>query len=206
MATIDLKQLVSRLNDLCRRALEAAAGMTLSRTHYNVEIEHWLTTLADRADGDIAAILRHYEIDQARFVTDLNRALEKLKTGNSRAPIRVAPDLKGEPSVAIADFQSEADEDSVAKDREETKRLLYVAITRARDRLYLSGSVGRNGFKPTRGALGDVLPEPVRALFTRAAAGIEPSVAWQSADGFVHELIVPNSEPGIETSEVQRGE
>ena len=135
------------------------------------------------------------------FVVNMNRG-----TGNSRAPIRVAPDLKGEPSVAIADFQSEADEDSVAKDREETKRLLYVAITRARDRLYLSGSVGRNGFKPTRGALGDVLPEPVRALFTRAAAGIEPSVAWQSADGFVHELIVPNSEPGIEKSEVQRGE
>ena len=92
MATIDLKQLVGRLNDSCRRALEAAAGMTLSRTHYNVEIEHWLLTLADRADGDIAAILRHYEIDQGRFVTDLNRALEKLKTGNSRAP-SLAPDI-----------------------------------------------------------------------------------------------------------------
>ncbi|HET7880858.1 MAG TPA: type VI secretion system ATPase TssH, partial [Acetobacteraceae bacterium] len=92
MATIDLKQLVGRLNEPCRRALEAAAGMTLSRTHYNVEIEHWLLTLADRADGDIAAILRHYEVDQARFVTDLNRALEKLKTGNSRAP-SLAPDI-----------------------------------------------------------------------------------------------------------------
>ena len=53
MAAIDLKQLVGRLNDTCRRALEAAAGLTLSRTHYNVEIEHWLLTLADRADGDI---------------------------------------------------------------------------------------------------------------------------------------------------------
>ena len=52
MATIDLKQLVGRLNDVCRRALEAAAGMTLSRTHYNVEIEHWLLALADRADCD----------------------------------------------------------------------------------------------------------------------------------------------------------
>ena len=92
MAAIDLKQLVGRLNDPCRRALEAAAGLTLSRTHYNVEIEHWLLKLADRADGDIAAILRHYEIDQGRFVTDLNRALEKLKTGNSRAP-SLAPDI-----------------------------------------------------------------------------------------------------------------
>ena len=86
MAAIDLKQLVSRLNDQCRRALEAAAGLTLSRTHYNVEIEHWLATLADRADNDIPAILRHYEIDQGRFAADLNRALEKMKTGNGRAP------------------------------------------------------------------------------------------------------------------------
>ena len=92
MATIDLKQLVGRLNEVCRRALEAAAGMTLSRTHYNVEIEHWLLALADRADCDVAAILRQYEIDQGRFVTDLNHALEKLKTGNSRAPA-LAPDI-----------------------------------------------------------------------------------------------------------------
>ena len=92
MASIDLKQLVSRLNEPCRRDLEAAAGLTLSRTHYNVEIEHWLLKMADRADGDITAILRHYEVDQGRFVTDLNRALDKLKTGNSRAP-SLAPDI-----------------------------------------------------------------------------------------------------------------
>jgi type VI secretion system protein VasG len=92
MAAIDLKQLVGRLNDTCRRDLEAAAGLTLSRTHYNVEIEHWLLKMADRADGDIAAILRHYEVDQGRFVTDLNRDLDKLKTGNSRAP-SLAPDI-----------------------------------------------------------------------------------------------------------------
>ncbi len=92
MLSIDLKQLVGRLNDPCRRALEAAAGLTLSRTHYNIEIEHWLLSLADRADGDVAAILRHYEIDLGRFASDLNRALERMKTGNGRAP-SLAPDI-----------------------------------------------------------------------------------------------------------------
>ena len=92
MASIDLKQLVGRLNDVCRRTLEAAAGLTLSRTHYNVEIEHWLVTLADRADSDVSTILRHYEIDQGRFAIDLNRALEKMKTGNGRAP-SLSPDI-----------------------------------------------------------------------------------------------------------------
>ena len=43
--------------------------------------------------------------------------------------------------MAIADYQSEADEDAQAREREEIKRLLYVALTRARDRLYLSATV-----------------------------------------------------------------
>ena len=86
MAAIDLKALVSRLNEHCRRALEAAAGLTLSRSHYNVELEHWLLKLADATDTDIAAIMRHYEADHGRFVNDINRSLDKLKTGNARAP------------------------------------------------------------------------------------------------------------------------
>ena len=92
MATIDLKALIGRLDEPCRRALEAAAGLTLSRTHYNVEIEHWLSKLLDIADGDIPAILRHYEVDEARLRADLDRALDRLKTGNARAP-SLAPDV-----------------------------------------------------------------------------------------------------------------
>ncbi len=86
MASVDLKSLVGRLNDTCRRALEAAAGLTLSRSHYNVEIEHYLLALADRTDTDFAAILKHYGVDTARFAADLGKALDKMKTGNARAP------------------------------------------------------------------------------------------------------------------------
>ncbi|GIX10563.1 type VI secretion system ATPase TssH [Elioraea sp.] len=86
MAAVDLKALVGRLNDYCRRQLEAAAGLTLSRTHYNIEIEHWLLKLADAADSDIGFLFRHYEVDAGRFAADLTRVLDRLKTGNSRAP------------------------------------------------------------------------------------------------------------------------
>ena len=92
MVAIDLKQLVGHLNDTCRRALEAAIGLTSTRTHYNVEIEHWLVALADRTDGDVSAILKHYEIEPGRFAADLNRSLEKMKTGNGRVP-GLAPEL-----------------------------------------------------------------------------------------------------------------
>lgn len=86
MPAIDLKALVGRLNDHCRRSLEAAAGLTLSRSHYNVELEHWLLKLADGTDTDIPLILRHYEADHGRLTMDLNRALDRMKTGNARAP------------------------------------------------------------------------------------------------------------------------
>ncbi len=52
-----------------------------------------------------------------------------------------------------------------AREREETKRLLYVAATRARDRLYLGAVVKDGVFKPGRGSLGEVLPQRFRPLF-----------------------------------------
>ena len=91
MANVDLKALVGKLNDSCRRTLESAAGLTLSRTHYNVEIEHWLLKLLEDSGGDLAAILRHYEVDASRLTSDLTRVLDKLKTGNSRAPALSPP-------------------------------------------------------------------------------------------------------------------
>jgi ATP-dependent helicase/nuclease subunit A len=123
------------------------------------------------------------------FVVNMNRG-----TGNSRSPIRVAAGREDDDAVAIADYQSEADEDQVARDREETKRLLYVALTRARDRLYLSGAVPETGFRPTRGSLGEVLPTSLRELFQRARAGISP-VEWLSQGGRLHEFARPDGPP-----------
>ena len=92
MASIDLRLLIARLNDTCRRALESAAGMTVSRSHYNVEIEHVLLTLLDRTDSDLPAILRRSDIDAGRVAVELGRALDRMKTGNGRAP-SLSPDL-----------------------------------------------------------------------------------------------------------------
>jgi ATP-dependent helicase/nuclease subunit A len=96
------------------------------------------------------------------FVVNMGRG-----TGGIRPAIRVAADVEGEASVAVADFQSDADEDAQARDKEETKRLLYVALTRARDRLYLSATVEGGVFRTGRGSLGEVLPASVKALFLR---------------------------------------
>lgn len=89
---LDLKALVGTLGDHCRRALEAAAGLTLSRSHYDVEVEHWLLKLVEAPDADVSFILRHYEADPGRLQADLARALDRLKTGNARAP-SLAPEI-----------------------------------------------------------------------------------------------------------------
>jgi type VI secretion system protein VasG len=83
---VNLKSLIGRLNDTCRGALEGAAGLCLSRTNYDVEIEHLLLKLMEAADTDLARVLRQYEIDPSHLSRDITRALDRLKTGNSRTP------------------------------------------------------------------------------------------------------------------------
>jgi ATP-dependent helicase/nuclease subunit A len=116
------------------------------------------------------------------FVVNLARG-----SGSRRDPVRVTADPSGDGgSVAVGDFQSDADDDHAAREREETKRLLYVALTRARDRLYL-GTVLKDGrMQPGRGSLGEVLPLSLREQF----AGATDASEWRASSGAVHSIRV----------------
>ncbi|MEQ1896987.1 MAG: UvrD-helicase domain-containing protein [Vicinamibacterales bacterium] len=130
------------------------------------------------------------------FVVNLARG-----TGNGRDPIRVSAGREGDDpvSVSIGTFQSEADDARPAREREETKRLLYVALTRARDRVYL-GSVVKDGRpRPGRGSLAEVMPLSLLEVMAQAAAGSaagEPSgLAWVGPSGHVHRFRVCPAHP-----------
>ena len=99
------------------------------------------------------------------FVVNMGRG-----TGGFRPAIRVADIGAGDEgaSVSIADYQSEADEDASAREKEESKRLLYVALTRARDRLYLSATVQDGRLRAGRGSLAETLPDGVKNRFATA--------------------------------------
>ena len=86
MITIDLKSLVGRMNEPTRNALEGAAGLCLARSHYNVEIEHWLLKLLEIPDSDLLSIIDKFDIDLGKLVQDLNNELDRIKSGNTRAP------------------------------------------------------------------------------------------------------------------------
>ena len=129
------------------------------------------------------------------FVVNLARG-----SGSRRDPVRVTADPSGEGgSVAVGDFQSDADDDHAAREREETKRLLYVALTRARDRLYL-GTVLKDGLmQPGRGSLGEVLPLSLREQFAVATDATD----WRASSGAVHSIRVccPATSVGPEPAE-----
>jgi ATP-dependent helicase/nuclease subunit A len=115
-------------------------------------------------------------------------------TGGARAPIRISTSEDGQPAVAVADFQSEVDEQSLIREREETKRLLYVALTRARDRLYLSATVRGGACRTGRGSLGEVMPASLIALFVEAARTSTGGVlTWRPERGAEHRLTIHNS-------------
>ncbi len=83
---VNLKSLVARLNETCQSALQGAAGLCLSRTNYDIELEHLFVKLLEVSDTDLTKILRQYELNPSRLVKDLTVAMDKLKTGNSRTP------------------------------------------------------------------------------------------------------------------------
>ncbi len=83
---VDPRALVGRLNHETRGALEAAAGLCMSRTHYDVEVEHFLTKILDDTTNDAGVIFKHFGVDRARLMRDLTQSLDALKTGNARTP------------------------------------------------------------------------------------------------------------------------
>jgi type VI secretion system protein VasG len=109
MPRSNLKSLIGKLNDTCRSALESAAGLCLSQTHYEVDLEHFLLKLLDISNTDFQKILRHFEINETRLVSDLTRAMEGFKTGNARTPAlspRIPRMIQEAWLVASVDFQA----------------------------------------------------------------------------------------------------
>lgn len=87
MISVDIKSLLGRLNPYCTRSLEAAAGLCVSRTHYEVAVEHMLAKLLEDPQSDIPLILRHFDIDGGRAQKAVEQSLEEFKTGNAAKPV-----------------------------------------------------------------------------------------------------------------------
>ena len=83
---LDLKSLIDKLNPTCRKALEGAAQLCVTQTHYNVEVEHLLARLLEEPDSDLQRVLRYYEVQSEDVTRELQQAIDGFKRGNSRPP------------------------------------------------------------------------------------------------------------------------
>ena len=84
--SLNLKSLIAKLDPACRSALEGAASLCISRTNYEIEVEHFLSQLIEQRGSELQSTLPLLGVDQASLSADLARSLDNLKTGNARTP------------------------------------------------------------------------------------------------------------------------
>jgi type VI secretion system protein VasG len=82
-----LNTLIAKLNPTCRQAALLAANNCLARGHYEVDLEHLLLALLDEPASDVALVLRASRIDSHALRADIERELQRLKSGNTRTPV-----------------------------------------------------------------------------------------------------------------------
>lgn len=90
MIARDTTHLLRRLNPHCVSTLEAAASLCQGRMSDEITIEHWLLKLIEAGDGDIPAILRHYQID-------MDMVWDGLLTAIAHLPRQ----LRGKPALSM---------------------------------------------------------------------------------------------------------
>ena len=90
MINVNLKSLVDKMSPVMRDSLEGAAGLCIGRSHYNVEVEHWLLKLLETVDSDFNTLLEKHGLDISHLNKQLTNTVEKFKSGSSR-PAALSP-------------------------------------------------------------------------------------------------------------------
>ncbi|HAJ25875.1 MAG TPA: type VI secretion system ATPase TssH [Syntrophus sp. (in: bacteria)] len=86
MLSVEIKPLLKRLNPFCTRSLEGAAGLCVSRSHYEVTVEHLVSRLLDETGADWYLILKQFGINSTALRKSLDRTLEEMRSGNAGKP------------------------------------------------------------------------------------------------------------------------
>ncbi len=85
--SINLKTLISKLDDTCRQAAERAANLCMARGNYEVDLEHLFLALLEQPQSDFVLIARRSGILPESLERDLNDEISQFKNGNSRTPV-----------------------------------------------------------------------------------------------------------------------
>jgi type VI secretion system protein VasG len=84
---INLKTLISKLNDTTRAAATRAASICVGLGQYEVDVEHLFLGLIEQPGSDLATIARHCDISLTGLEADLRREVARFATGSARTPV-----------------------------------------------------------------------------------------------------------------------
>jgi len=87
MVQVDIKSLLMRLNGVCTKALQNAAGLCVSRMHYEITVEHFITKVLEEQGSDVPLIAQRFGIEVGRIQKAIDQSLEDYKTGNAAKPV-----------------------------------------------------------------------------------------------------------------------
>lgn len=115
--------------------------------------------------------------------------------GGAPPPISVVPKgAEDAPDVAISMRSPSASLES-ARDAEESRRLFYVAMTRARDRLYFSAEFPEEKTYPGHGSFAKLLPASLLGTLGEAVSTNDARVTWTAANGQTFDFAVCRRDP-----------
>ncbi len=84
---VDPKALVRQLSPTATQRLEAAVGRSVTGEFEEIVPEHFLLSLLDATDGDVAAVFERYGVDLGRFALRVQKVLEGMRTGHRARPV-----------------------------------------------------------------------------------------------------------------------
>ncbi|MDX1667879.1 MAG: type VI secretion system ATPase TssH [Limnobacter sp.] len=78
MIPISRRSLFSKLNATSFKALDSATVLCKLRGNAYIDLAHWLATILELQDSDFHRIVRHFRLDAAKIIGQVNQALEQL--------------------------------------------------------------------------------------------------------------------------------
>lgn len=82
----NIKALIGKLNGTMTKALEAAAGACIQRSHFEISVEHVLLKLLDNPRSDVSVMCDALGVSLDAIRADVEKGLAQLKDGNFSKP------------------------------------------------------------------------------------------------------------------------
>ncbi len=89
---MEFDQLIKNMSGDCRELFEKSVATASSRSHYSIDLEHWLFEALNYQHQEVQVVLNHFDVKKEILLDDLLQALENLKTGNDGFP-KISPDI-----------------------------------------------------------------------------------------------------------------